>query len=131
MLDDAARTLFATKTFASLAVVDDDGMPHVTPVWIDVDDDGELWFNTAEGRFKDRYLGQGAPVSLAATNPENPYEFVMVRGTVKERRLDTAEDDIDALAKKYMGLDSYPLRKDGEVRVTVVVDPTSTVHYGG
>jgi len=131
MLDVNAREIFSSKTFAHVAIVDDSGMPHVTPVWVDVSDDGDLWFNTAEGRLKARLLQEGAPVAIAALHPDNPYQFAMVRGRVKERRHDTAEDDIDALAKKYMDADSYPLRKEGEVRVTVVIEPESTVQYGG
>lgn len=126
MLDDNSQQIFKSATTAHLAVVDAQGRPHVTPVWADVDDQGRLWFNTAVGRVKDRYLQLGDPVAISATAVDNPYQFSQVRGTVAERRLDTGDADIDALAKKYMGVDSYPLRQPGEQRVTVVIEPTST-----
>jgi predicted pyridoxine 5'-phosphate oxidase superfamily flavin-nucleotide-binding protein len=96
-LTDKARTLFSQPVFAHVALVDTDGRPHVTPVWVDVDPDGSLWINTAEGRVKDRLLQVGAPYALSATDPENPY-------------------------------DTYPFRQDGEVRVTVVLEPTQVIN---
>lgn len=126
MLSDRAQEIFRSTAMAHLAVVDAKGVPHVTPVWADVDADGNLWFNTAVGRVKDKYLQAGDAVAVSATDLDNPYEYSQVRGMVAERRLETGDADIDALAKKYMGVDSYPLRKDGEQRVTIVVSPTST-----
>lgn len=126
MLNDAVRRIFRSKVFAHLALVTSDGAPHVSPVWVDVSDDDEIWFNTAEGRVKAKVLQEGTPVALSATNLDNPYEFAMVRGRVKERRHDTADADIDALAKKYLDADSYPFRQEGEQRVTIVVEPEST-----
>jgi len=34
-----------------------------------------------------------------------------------------ADDVIDRLAKKYLGVDSYPMRREGEIRVTVTIQP--------
>jgi PPOX class probable F420-dependent enzyme len=124
-LDPATAELYRKNVMAHLAVVGEGGRPHVTPVWADVDDAGRLWFNTAVGRFKDRHLQVGDPVALSATEPGNDYVYAQVRGRVAERRLDTADADIDHLAKKYLDADSYPFRSDGEQRVTVVVDVES------
>ncbi|MFZ4585126.1 MAG: PPOX class F420-dependent oxidoreductase [Acidimicrobiia bacterium] len=125
-LSENARALFAKPVFAHVAVVDAKGAPHVTPVWVDVNADGELWFNTAVGRVKDKCLPEGAPVAISVTDPENGYSYLQVRGTVAKRITETGDADIDHLAKKYMGVDSYPLRQPGEQRVTIVVAPTST-----
>lgn len=126
MLSEHANQIFRSTAMAHLAVVDVKGVPHVTPVWADVNDAGELWFNTAVGRVKDRYLQVGDPVAVSATSLDNPYEYAQVRGKVRERRLESGDADIDALARKYMGVDSYPLRQVGEQRVTIIVEPTST-----
>lgn len=126
MLSDRSIEIFKSKAMAHVAVVDAAGRPHVTPVWADVNEAGELWFNTAVGRIKDRYLQVGDAVSLSATDLDNPYEYSQVRGVVGSRLTEQGDADIDALAKKYMGVDSYPLRKPGEQRVTIVVTPTST-----
>jgi len=124
-LSESARALFAQPVFAHVAVVDATGAPHVTPVWVDVNADGELWFNTAVGRVKDRALPVGAPVALSATDPENGYSYIQVRGTVAKRITETGDADIDHLAKKYLGADSYPFRQPGEQRVTLVVEPSA------
>jgi len=126
MLSEHANQIFRSTAMAHLAVVDAKGVPHVTPVWADVNEAGELWFNTAVGRVKDRYLQVGDPVAVSATSLDNPYEYAQVRGKVRERRLESGDADIDALARKYMGVDSYPLRQEGEQRVTIIVEPTST-----
>ena len=126
MLSEHANQIFRSTAMAHLAVVDAKGVPHVTPVWADVNEAGELWFNTAVGRVKDRYLQVGDPVAVSATSLDNPYEYAQVRGKVRERRLDSGDADIDALARKYMGVDSYPLRQEGEQRVTIIIEPTST-----
>jgi PPOX class probable F420-dependent enzyme len=126
-LSETAREILASPVIAHVAVVDDRGRPHVSPIWVDVADDGRLILNTAVGRVKDRYLAEGSPVAVSAADPADGYRWTMVRGTVAERRTDGADADIDALAKKYLGVDSYPFRQEGEQRVTVVVDADQVV----
>ena len=58
----------------------------MTPVWVDADEKGTVRINTARGRLKDRLLALDAPAAPSAVNPENPYEYVQVRGRVSERR---------------------------------------------
>ena len=41
-----------------------------------------------------------------------------------------ADEHIDALAQKYLGLDSYPLRKPGQVRVMVTIAPERISEIG-
>ena len=41
-----------------------------------------------------------------------------------------ADASIDALAKRYMGVDRYPNRKPGEVRVLYRIRPTHTATMG-
>ena len=122
-LTDRARAILRSKTFAHGAAIDAAGKPHVTPVWVDVDDKDTIWINTARGRVKDRLLRLDAPTALAAVDPENPYEYVQVRGHVSERREVGADADIDHLAQKYLGEERYPFRQPGEERVTIVIEP--------
>jgi PPOX class probable F420-dependent enzyme len=124
-LDAATLALFRKPVMAHLAVVDAKGRPHVTPVWVDVDESANLWFNTAVGRVKDRYAQVGDPIALSATDPDDEYKYVQVRGRVGERRTETGDADIDHLAKKYLDTDSYPFRREGEQRVTILVEPES------
>ena len=39
-----------------------------------------------------------------------------------------ADEHIDRLAEKYLGLDAYPARQPGEQRITYVVDATRIRH---
>jgi hypothetical protein len=55
---------------------------------------------------------------------------VAVQGTVVEITTDGADAHIDSLAQKYLGVDTYPMRKQGEVRIKVRVRP-DRVAMGG
>jgi PPOX class probable F420-dependent enzyme len=92
--------------------------------------DGKPVLNTAEGRAWPRNLERDPRVTLTVQNAENPYEYVTIRGRVTERTTDGADEHIDALAKKYMGVDSYPLRKPGEQRVILRIEPEYIHVYG-
>ena len=47
--------------------------------------------------------------------------MVAFRGTVTDVTTDGADAHIDAMAKKYLGVDAYPVRREGEVRIRVIV----------
>ena len=79
--------------------------------------------NTAEGRAWPRNLERDPRITLTVQNMENPYEYLEVRGRVAERTHDGADEHIDALAKKYLGVDAYPLPQPGEQRVIIRVEP--------
>ena len=97
----------AKKSFAHLATLMKDGSPQVTPVWLDFTD-GMIRVNTARGRVKDRNLKVGSRVALSIADPDNPYRYVQIRGKVAKETEQGADAHIDSLAKKYMGVDSYP-----------------------
>ena len=116
------RDIFDKKTFAYVATVGADGAPQVTPVWCEFDGT-HVVFNTARGRVKDKRLGKNPQVAIAVSDPDNPYRYLQVRGRVVEMTETGADAHIDKMAKKYMGVDRYPGRKAGEVRVIVKVLP--------
>ena len=116
--------LTGKKAFAHLATLMKDGTPQVTPVWFDYTD-GMIRVNTARGRVKDRNLKVGSPVALSIADPDNPYRYVQIRGKVAKETEQGADAHIDSLAKKYMGVDSYPYRNAAEKRVIYIVEPTS------
>lgn len=118
----AARHLLGGRQFAHVATVMPDGTPQVSPVWID-EEDGLIVFNTAEGRLKADNLRRDPRIAISVTDAENPYEALYLRGRVVEMTHEGADEHIDALAKRYMGVDEYPARKPGEQRVIVKVEP--------
>ena len=96
--------LLQKKAFANLATLMPDGEPQVTPVWFDYDGQN-IRVNTAKGRQKDRNMRRDPRVSLAIMDPENPYRYLEIRGTVADITQDGADAHIDSLAKKYLGKD--------------------------
>ena len=129
VIPDKYIDLFDKKVFAGLATLMPNGSPQVTPVWIDYDGENVV-FNTAVGRQKDKNLQADGRVSLSLTDPENPYRYLEVRGTVVERTTDGADDHINKMAKKYLGQDVYPFRQPGEVRVIYKIKPERTSSMG-
>ncbi|MCC6718387.1 MAG: PPOX class F420-dependent oxidoreductase [Acetobacteraceae bacterium] len=112
------------RAFAHLATVNADGAPQVTPVWFDVRD-GKVRVNSARGRVKSRNMHEGARVALSIPDPDNAYRYMQIRGKVVRASEQGGDAHIDALAKKYLDRDSYPFRREGEVRVIFEIEPTS------
>lgn len=123
----AATHLLEGRSFAHVATLMEDGSPQVSPVWID-HEDGLLVFNTAAGRFKERNLRRDPRLAISITDPDNPYESLLIRGRVVEISEEGADEHIDALAKRYTGADEYPNRQPGEVRLIVRVKPERVRH---
>jgi PPOX class probable F420-dependent enzyme len=114
--------LFQKRALGSLATLMADGSPQVTPVWIDLED-GRVVVNSAKGRAKDRNMRRDPRVSIAIVDPDNPYRYLEIRGRVVEITEKGADSHIDRMAKKYLGVDSYPHRKASEVRVRYIIEP--------
>ena len=117
------------KTFAHLATVMSDGSPQVTPVWFDYTN-GVVRVNTAKGRVKARNLSQGSKVALSIPDPDNPYRYIQIRGTVTKETTEGADAHIDSLAKKYLDKDVYPWRSENEIRVTYEITPSAANTMG-
>jgi PPOX class probable F420-dependent enzyme len=98
-----------------------DGSPHNTIVWVDTED-GVVTFNTAVGRAKERHLRQDPRAALTIVDPENAYQWVSVNGPA-ELTIEGADEQIDHLAKKYLGQDEYPWRNPEEQRIKVRITP--------
>ena len=116
------RDLFEKKAFAHLGTIMKDGSPQVTPVWVDFDG-RHIRVNSALGRVKDKNMRRNPNVAVTLQDPDNPYRYVSVKGTVEEITQDGADAHIDSLAKKYMDQDKYPFRREGEVRVIYKIRP--------
>lgn len=112
------------RAFAFLGTVMDDGTPQVTPVWFNTD--GEyILINSAKGRVKDSNMRARPEVALAIVDPEDPYRYIQVRGTVVEFSEEAGDEHINALAAKYINKQVYPGKSPGEVRVRYAVRPKS------
>lgn len=121
-LTSAARALLAEPVLAHLATSSPDGTPHVTPVWIDLDGD-DVVINTVEGRAKARHVRANPKVGLSVADPADPYRVVAFQGTVVDITDEGAREHIDQLARKYLGVDEYPMHQPGDVRLKVRIRP--------
>jgi PPOX class probable F420-dependent enzyme len=121
-LNGKKRQFLAENPFVGVVTdLREDGSPHSTVVWVDVED-GTVSFNTARGRAKPRHLEQDPRVSLLVVDPNDPYKWVAVSGRA-ELTEEGADQQIDKLAKKYLGQDEYPWRNPEETRVKVLIEP--------
>jgi PPOX class probable F420-dependent enzyme len=120
-LTPAQREFLENPFVGIVTTLRDDGSPHSTVVWVDVED-GKVSFNTARGRAKERYLGRDPRVSLLVIDPNDPYKWVAVSGPAEVTE-EGADPQIDKLAKKYLGKDEYPFRNPEETRVKVLIEP--------
>ena len=121
-LTDAERAFLEQPYVGIVTDLRPDGTPHSTVVWVDVDDEG-VSINTAWPRAKPRYLQANPRIALLVVDPGDAYRWVSISGTAALTE-EGADEQIDRLAKKYRGLDSYPWHKPEETRVSVRISPT-------
>ena len=129
-IEGRARELLEAPNFSMIATIRKDGTPHVVPTWVDVEDN-QVVLNSADGRAWPANLRRDNRITLTVPDKDNPYEYVEIRGRLAEETRDGADDHIDAMAKKYLGQDTYPFRQEGEVRLIFRIEPDWVKHYGG
>jgi PPOX class probable F420-dependent enzyme len=132
------RQLLDGNVTATLGLNDAKGRVQLTPMWFRVAPDGEhIEINTVKGRAKDRHMRREGRITLQVTNPENPYHWVTIYGTVAEvieetdsERGHLATESIDTLAETYIGQRPYPMRAPGEMRALFMISPTQVTTFG-
>ncbi len=121
------QDLLDSKQLIVMATINSDGSPQTSPVWFEFRDE-HLFINSAKGRKKDLNLRARPAFSGTIVDPTNPYRYLEVRGEVVEITEEGADAHIDFLAKRYLGVDSYPYRNAAETRVIYKIKPT---HFAG
>lgn len=121
-LDDQDIALLTAPNFFQISTLRQDGTIATVPLWGHVEA-GEIVLNTAEGRAWPANLRRTNTITITVSNTENPYQYVTVTGKLASETHDGADENIDALAKKYLGVDEYPYRKEGEQRVIFRIAP--------
>ena len=125
-LTENARKVLKGRNFGHLATVMEDGSPHVSPVWVDCEDNHVL-INTAVGRIKERNMRRDPRVAVSLVEHDDPYNEVHIRGRVVEMiEGDEAWGHIDALNRRYHETDRPYPRRPGMERVIVRIEPTAT-----
>jgi PPOX class probable F420-dependent enzyme len=121
-LTDAQKKFLTDKNFGHIATLNKDGSPQVTPVWVEFDGTHVI-VNSEMKRRKGRNLKRDPRVSLSIQDGANPYQYIEIRGRVTQITDKGGAEGIDRLAKKYMGVDKYPLNVPGDVRVVIRIVP--------
>jgi PPOX class probable F420-dependent enzyme len=122
VLTEGAKGLLREPVLAHIATIDAKGRPNLSPVWVDVEGD-DVVFNTAEGRVKTKNLRANPNVAVSVVDPHDPYRVLALRGRVTEMAHDGADEHIDFLAKKYLGVDEFQGRVEGQQRVKIRIHP--------
>ena len=117
-----AIRLIEDKNFAHLTTLMPDGSPHVTPMWVDHENNLVL-MNTAEGRVKLRNINKDPRVAISIFDQNNPYDRVLIQGRVVAHTNEGAEAHIDKLANKYTGAKKYQRSTPTEKRVIIRIEP--------
>ena len=119
-LPQSVKKILADKAYGHVLTYNRDGSPQLTMVWMDVDGD-QPTFNTAEGRIKPRNLRRDPRIMVAVQDRNDPQAYVLLYGKA-QLSAEGADGQIDKLAKRFLGLDEYPWRQPGEVRLSVPID---------
>ena len=130
-IEGRSRELLEARNFCHVVTTrQSSDRPHVAVVWVHTDGD-DVTLNSAEGRDWPANLRRDPRVTLSVANAENPYEYVVIDGTVTEMTHDGADEHIDMLAKKYLDQDEYGFRAPGEQRVLIRIRPDRVSIWGG
>lgn len=120
--DPQVQDLLQKPNYATISTVSRDGSIHSTIIWISAEN-GTVAVNSAVGRRWPTNLERDPRATVVVQETGNPYHFVEIRGTASGTT-EGADEHINALAKKYIGKDEYPYRRQGEQRIKFAITPT-------
>lgn len=121
------KALLDTPVFVTVATVQPDGSPQVSPVWVKRDGD-DLLVSTSIGRRKEQNLRRDPRVSVVVQPFDAPYTYAEIRGTAT-LTTEGGDELMDELSVKYTGkkfAEFNPSMDDAE-RVVVRITPRKVV----
>ncbi|MFC7309442.1 PPOX class F420-dependent oxidoreductase [Streptomyces monticola] len=127
-MSDELKALLDTPVFITVATIQPDGSPQVSPVWVKRDGDDVL-FSTTVGRRKEKNLRRDPRVSVVVQPADAPYSYAEIRGTA-EMTTEGGQELIDELAVKYTGkkyAEFNPESVNDGPRVVVRITPRKVV----
>ncbi len=110
------------KPFAILSTTMPNGSPKLNPVWVDREGDNIL-INSLKDSQEDLNMRSRPRIAIIARYPDNSNQFLEIQGEVIKIKEEHAEEHIDKLASKYLGVKKYPFRNKGDKRATYVIKP--------
>lgn len=127
-LSDDLKVLLDTPVFVSVATIQPDGSPQVSPVWVKRDGDDVL-ISTTVGRQKEKNLRRDPRVTVLLQPFDAPYTYAEIRGTA-ELTTEGGPELIDELSLKYTGkkyAEFNPASAQDSDRVVVRITPRKVV----
>lgn len=122
---ELATELLNAPYFATLSTVSPSGAPQSSVIWLRTDGD-DIIFSTIKGRLKTRHMEANPKVSLLSYDPQDPYAYVEVRGTVTFTE-EGGTELIDELSRAYTDT-AWTIRPD-ETRLVVRLTPSKVIEH--
>jgi PPOX class probable F420-dependent enzyme len=120
-IPESHMDLLERPLFAHLATSREDGWPQVNPMWF-AWDGMNLKLTGTTIRYKYKNITRDPKVALSVNDPDQPYRYLEVRGTVTDILDDHTGAFFATLASRYgMRLDGPP--GDVEHRIVYVIRP--------
>lgn len=119
-LPEALRKVLVDKAYGHVITFNADGSPQVTMVWMDAEGNQPM-YNTADGRIKVTNLRKNPKIMVSVQDRNNPQSYALIKGTATITA-EGAEEHIDRMAQRFLGMDKYPWRAPGEKRLLVKID---------
>ncbi|GAA2987058.1 PPOX class F420-dependent oxidoreductase [Actinokineospora diospyrosa] len=121
LIPDSHLDLLDRPLFAHLATIRPDGVPQVNPMWFHWDGEFVRFTNTTT-RYKYRNVTTNPVVAFSVNDPDQPYRYLEIRGTVERIDKDADAEFFLELAKRYsLPMDGPP--EDAPDRVIYVIRP--------
>ena len=127
-LSDNLKRLLDSPVFVTIATVQPDGSPQLSPVWVKRDGDDVLISTTVERR-KAKNMERDPRVTVLVQPADSPYSYAEIRGTA-QLVTENAQELIDELSVKYTGKhyrEFNPASSQDAPRVIVRVSPRKVV----
>jgi PPOX class probable F420-dependent enzyme len=126
-LDDIVLRLARGKNLATVVTLMPSGQPQALLTWIDTDGD-HLLVNTEPQRQRAKNVARDPRITVLIHSADDPWDWAEVRGHVVDVvGGQEARDHIDALSRKYLGVDyRNPIGPDGRIILRIAADKTNT-----
>ncbi|MET9484794.1 PPOX class F420-dependent oxidoreductase [Streptomyces sp. NPDC006638] len=127
-LSDALKKVLDGNVFVSIATIQPDGSPQVSPVWVKRDGD-DILISTTLGRRKELNLRRDPRVTVLVHPADAPYSYAEIRGTSTLTE-EGGQELIDELSVKYTGkpyAEQNPNSHLDAPRVVVRITPRKVV----
>ncbi len=111
------------KPFAILSTTMLDGSPKLNPVWVDREGDSILLNSVRDGQ-EGLNMRSRPKIAIIARYPDKQNQFLEIQGEVVKIKEAGAEEHIDKLTEKYLGVKKYPFRGEGDKRAIYVIRTT-------